>query len=93
MNLAARVLAYALTLALPIAGVAASFLVGWCAWRLTLTVTRNDDYADVSFGLGMLLTAAAFIYWVWIPLRPAIKRLSGKPDEDDAIQRPADDAW
>jgi hypothetical protein len=31
--LAARVLAYALTLALRIAGVAASFLLGWCAWR------------------------------------------------------------
>lgn len=80
MNPTAKVLAYTLTLAIPIAGLVASFLVGWCAWRLALATTRNDDYADLCFGAGMLITGAAFIYLVWIPLRPAIKRLAGKPD-------------
>ena len=78
VNLAARVLAYVLTLVIPIAGIRAAYLVGWCASRFILAVTRNGDYASFSFGLGMLLTGAAFIYWVWVPLRPAIKRLGAR---------------
>jgi hypothetical protein len=74
------ILAYTLTLAVPVAGILASFLVGWCASRFVLTVTQNSDYAAVCFGAGMLLTGGAFIYWVWVPLRPAIKRLGEKPN-------------
>jgi F0F1-type ATP synthase membrane subunit c/vacuolar-type H+-ATPase subunit K len=78
VNLAARVLAYALTLAIPIAGIGASFLVGWCISRVVLSVTRNDGAAYLSFFVGMVVTGAAFIYWVWVPLRPAIKRLGAR---------------
>jgi hypothetical protein len=78
MNLAARVLAYALTLAIPIAGILASFFVGRTAQRLMLVLTGNDDYAGTCFVAGMLLTGGAFVYWVWVPLRPAIKRLAAK---------------
>jgi hypothetical protein len=78
MKFAVRALGYALALTLPIAGVGAALFVGWCAWRLTLIVTRIANYANLAFGLAMLLTAAAFIYWVWIPLRPVIKRLVTK---------------
>jgi F0F1-type ATP synthase membrane subunit c/vacuolar-type H+-ATPase subunit K len=78
MNLTARVLAYTLTLVIPIAGIGVAFLVGWSASRFMLAVTGNDDYAASAFGLGLLLTGAAYIYWVWVPLRPVVKRLSGK---------------
>ena len=67
-------------MAIPVAGMLVSFLVGWCASRLVLAVTQNGDFAHLSFGLGMLVTGAAFTYWVWIPLGPAIKRLSAKRD-------------
>jgi hypothetical protein len=78
MNLAARVLAYALTMAVPVAGILASFFVGWSARRLVVALTGNDDYASVCFVAGALLTGGAFVYWVWVPLRPAIKRLAAK---------------
>jgi F0F1-type ATP synthase membrane subunit c/vacuolar-type H+-ATPase subunit K len=78
VNLAARVLAYTLTLVIPIAGIGAAFLVSWCISRVVLSVTRNDGAAYLSFFVGMVVTGAAFIYWVWVPLRPMVKRLSGK---------------
>jgi hypothetical protein len=74
----AKVLAYVLTLAIPIAGFVVTFLVGWCVWRFVLALTRNADFANVSFGLGMVVSGAAFIRWVWVPLRPAIKRRAAK---------------
>ena len=76
----AKVLAYVLTMAIPIAGCVATFLVGWCAWRLVLALTQNAAFANLCFVLAMLVSGAAFIRWVWVPLRPAIKRRSAKRD-------------
>ncbi len=76
-----RVIAYGLTMAIPVVGFLASFVVGWCAWRIVLAVTGSSDFADCCFALGMVITGAAFTYWVWIPLGPAIKRLSARRDQ------------
>jgi len=65
---------------IPVAGVLVSSLVGWCARRFVLALTRNDNYAELCFIAGMVVTAAAFIHWVWKPLRSAIKRLAGQRD-------------
>jgi hypothetical protein len=69
-----------LTIAIPVAGIVASFLVGWCVWRLVLALTQNANFANLCFILGMVVGAAAFIRWVWVPLRPTIKRRVGKRD-------------
>jgi hypothetical protein len=65
-------------MAIPIAGFVATFLVGWFAWRFVLALTQNADFANLCFALGMLVSGAAFIRWVWVPLRPAIKRRAVK---------------
>jgi hypothetical protein len=46
VNLAARVLAYVLTLVIPIAGIGAAYLVGWCASRFILAVELNRSAVD-----------------------------------------------
>jgi hypothetical protein len=67
-------------MAIPIAGFVASFLVGWCTWRFVLALTHNANLANLCFILGMVVSGAAFIRWVWVPLRPAIKRRTAKGD-------------
>jgi hypothetical protein len=67
-------------MAIPIAGIFAAFFVGWCASRLVLALTWNVDYSGVCFVLAALATGIAFIYRIWKPLRPAIKRLAAKRD-------------
>lgn len=73
-----RVLAYGLTMAIPVAGMFAAFLAGWCVWRLALATTGNVDFSGACFGLATVTIAIAYIFRVWKPLRPAMERLGAK---------------
>jgi hypothetical protein len=73
-----KVFAYGLTMAIPVAGMLASFLLGWCAWRVAQAFTQNVDYAGACFVLVTIAAATAFIFRVWKPLHPSIVRLGTK---------------